>query len=147
MEDFKTVFVAALSSLAAYLAPIYGMLFSVIIVFLLKFAVGYITSKRIDKEDFSFKKAFSSIIEATVFFVLVSCTFSIGEHMDNQSGALQSISMVTYALLYFYAVNVFKNLKRLFPLCQWIAFIYYVISIEFINRISFMEAFLKEKKQ
>lgn len=146
MEDFKTLFITTFSAIAAYFSPIYGLCISASTVFLLKIIVGYITSKSVDKEDFSFKKAFETFREACTFFVLISCTFFVGEHMDNKSGAIQSISMVTYALIYFVALNIFKNLKRLYPDCQWIAFVYYILSIEFIKKVSFMESFLKQKE-
>lgn len=145
MEDLKTLIITTLAALAAYFSPIYGMVLSATVIFILRFIVGYLTSKRVDNEDFSFKKAFNCVIEATVFYVLISCTFFIGDHMNNQNGALQSISMITYALLYFFSVNVTGNLKRLFQESQWIAFIHYVISIEFIKNVSFIDTFLKQK--
>lgn len=61
--------------------------------------------------------------------------------------ALVSISIVTHVVLYFYAVNVFKNLKRMFPGSQWIAFCYWLISFEFVKKVPFLESFLKQRKE
>lgn len=146
-EQIKTFIVVSLSSLAAYLSPINGILFSVSFMFAINFIVGYTAGMRVNKEDFSFQKAFSCIKEVCVFFVVAASAYVIGDKMDNKDGAIQAISVVTYSLIYFYSVNVFKNLKRLFPNSQWIAFTYYCISFEMVKKVSFMEAFLKQKKE
>lgn len=147
MEDLRTIIVVSLSSLMAYLSPINGILFAVTLAFVINFIIGYITGMRIDKEDFDFKKAFSCIKEACVFFMVVASVYTIGEHLNNSGEALMSISVVTYVVLYFYAVNVFKNLKRLFPNSQWIAFCYWLISFEFMKKVPFLESFLNQRKE
>lgn len=146
MEDLRTIIVVSLSSLMAYLSPINGILFAVTLAFVLNFIAGYLSGMLVNKEDFNFKKAFSCFSEACVFVVFVAAVFTIGEHMDNASEALVSISIVTHVVLYFYAVNVFKNLKRLFPNSQWIAFCYWLISFEFMKKVPFLESFLKQRK-
>lgn len=147
MEDLKTILVASFLSLMMYLSPINGILFAVSFAFLLNFVIGYITGMRVNKESFDFKKAFSCIIEACVFFVIVASIYTIGEHLDNSGEALVSISIITYAVLYFYAVNVFKNLRRLFPSNQWMSFCYWLISFEFVKKVPFLESFLNQKKE
>lgn len=147
MEDLKTIIVVSLSSLMAYLSPINGILFAVTFAFVLNFLIGYLTGMRVNKESFELKKAFSSIKEACVFFVVVASVYTIGEHLDNSNEALTSISIVTYVVLYFYSVNVFKNLRRMFPHVQWIAFCYWLISFEFMKKVPFLESFLNQRKE
>jgi hypothetical protein len=147
MNDIKTLIVVSLSSLATYLSPISGVVFAVTLVFIANFLFGLIVAKGVSGEDFSFRKAFQCIREAAVFFAVVACTYTIGEHLSNPEGALWSISVITYALLYFYAVNIFKNLKRMSPESRWIAFTYYIISIEFVKKVSFLESYLKQRKE
>lgn len=84
-------------------------------------------------------------IEACVFFVIMASVFYVGDHIENKSGALQCITAITYTLIYFYSVNIFKNLKQLFPKSRAIAFIYFVISIEFVSKIPHLEKFLKQE--
>lgn len=147
MEDLRTIIIVSLSSLMAYLSPINGILFAVTFAFVLNFICGYVTGMRVDDEGFDFKKAFSCIKEVCVFFVVVASVYTIGEHLDNSGEALMSISVITNVVLYFYALNVFKNLKRLFPGSQWIAFCYWLISFEFIKKVPFLESFLNQKKR
>lgn len=147
MEDLKTIVVVSLSSLMAYLSPINGILFAVTFAFVLNFFVGYLTGMRVSKESFDLKKAFSCVKEACVFFVIVASIYTIGEHLNNSNEAITSISIVTYVVLYFYAVNVFKNFRRLFPATQWIAFCAWLISFEFMKKVPFLESFLNQRKE
>lgn len=147
MEDIRTIIVVTLSSLMAYLSPINGVLFAVTLAFVLNFIFGYLTGMRVNNEHFDLKKAFSCVKEACVFFVVVAFVYTIGEHLNNSNEALISISIVTYVVLYFYAVNIFKNLKRLFPQSQWIAFCYWLISFEFVKKVPFLESFLNQRKE
>lgn len=145
METIKAAIVGAFSALAAYLSPISSVLFSILYVFLLNFAFGYLSGLA-KGESFSLRKAFTAVKEASIFFLVVASVYIIGEKMGDNKGALQCITAVTYAITYFYAVNIFKNLSKLFPSSRGISFLYYVLSMEFIKKIPFMENFVKQEK-
>jgi hypothetical protein len=145
MEEFKTLIVVTLSALAAFLAPVIGIIYSVILVALLNFAVGLYVALKVMSEGFSFKKALECIKEVAVFFVIIACTLFVGNNIDQPDGAVNAILTVTFALLYFYSVNIFKNLKRWNRESRWIAFVYFIISIEFVKKIPFMETFQKKE--
>ena len=78
-----------------------------------------------------------------VYFALISFIFFVGDKIHNRAGALQCISAITYALLYFYGVNIFKNLHSLLPANTLIAFLYYVVSFAFVDKIPYLKEFLK----
>lgn len=145
MEDLRTLIVVTLSSLMAYLSPIYGVLFAVTLAFALNFLFGYLSGIRVDGETFQFRKAFSCIQEVCVFFLVVASVYTIGEHLDNSPETLQSISVITYVALYFYAVNIFKNLGKLFPGSRWISFCYWLIAFEFARKIPYLERFIDKQ--
>jgi multisubunit Na+/H+ antiporter MnhB subunit len=147
MEEFKTLIVVTLSALAAFLAPVSGVIYSVILVGMLNFAVGLYVALKVMREAFSFKKAWECIKEAAIFFVTIACALFVGQHINTPDGAIHAILTVTFALLYFYSVNIFKNLKRWNPESRWIAFVYFIISIEFVKKVPFMETFQKKKKE
>lgn len=142
-DSLKILFIGLLTQLAAYLNPISGNIKSLIAVFFLNFAFGLFAALLIDREGFKFKKAFMCIIEATVLFVLISAIYYVGEHNGNASGALQCVSFIVYAVFYFYGVNIARNIKNLAKphggaFYRLAAFLYYVISIEFIKQIPFL---------
>lgn len=145
MENIKAVIVGIFSALAAYLSPISSVLFSILYVFFLNFLFGYL-SGLVKGESFALRKAFTAVKEACIFFLIVASVYIIGERMGDDNAALQAITTITYAITYFYAVNIFKNLNKLFPKSRGISFLYYVLSMEFIKKIPFMESFVKQEK-
>lgn len=143
MDNIRGLIVCSLASLAAYFHPIQNVLIGIFWVFLLNFVFGLLAGLVRNKECFEFKKAFMCIIEACVFFVIIASVFFVGDYIGNKEGALQCVTSITYVLIYFYTVNIFKNLKLLFPNNKPIAFIHYVISIEFVTKIPYLDKFLK----
>lgn len=139
MEYFKNLIVGLITSIAAYLNPIGGEIKSLLAVFTLNFLFGLLAALLANNESFSFKKAWRCIWEVTVFFLLVSTIYFIGEHKGNSSGALQCVSFITYSVFYFYGVNILRNLKQIIPeksnAYKVIAFLHYVLSVEFVKRI------------
>ena len=90
-------------------------------------------------EDFSIKKALRCGAEATVFFILCCAIYTVGQMKHQYEGALQCVSFVTYVVLYFYALNILKNLKKIFKpgTTPWqiVSFLYYILRFKFIERI------------
>ena len=136
------------TGIAAYLNPISGEIKSLIAVFALNFICGLLTALLINHESFSFKKAWRCIVEATIFFVLVSCIYFIGEHKGNPEGALQCVSFITYSVFYFYGVNILRNIKEILPNSsngyKVVAFLHYVLSVEFIKNIPYLTNYLQK---
>lgn len=151
IEQVKNVIVGIVVAVLAYLQPIEGELRSLFLIFFLNFAFGYLSGMVANGEDFSFKKAFRCIGEATVFFVLCASIYMVGEFKNNEAGALQCVSFITYVIIYFYATNVLKNLKKTFKkgTTPWmiVAFLYYVLRFKFIERIPFLSDYMNLKNK
>jgi hypothetical protein len=104
----------------------------------------------VEGERFNLKKFFRCIVETLVFYVIVLSIYLIGEKMGNPSGAVQCISGVVYAIIYFYFVNILRNAHKLLPKSKGIKFLYYVLSFEIIKKIPYLQQRLdvaKEKRQ
>ena len=151
MDYIKSLIAALFTGLAAYLNPLSGELTSLLAVFIINFAVGLLAGLIVNKESWNFKKAFRCILEATAFLLLVCAIYYIGEHKGNPEGALQCISFVTYSIYWFYGVNILRNLKELLPEgstgYKVVAFLYYVVSIEFVKNIPYLTAYLSNGKE
>ena len=151
MDYIKNLIAALFTGLAAYLSPLSGELSSLLAVFIINFAVGLLAGLIVNKESWNFKKAFRCILEATAFLLLVCAIYYIGEHKGNPEGALQCISFVTYSIYWFYGVNILRNLKELLPEgstgYKVVAFLYYVVSIEFVKNIPYLTAYLSNGKE
>lgn len=151
MDYIKNLIAALFTGLAAYLNPLSGDLTSLRAVFIINFAVGLLAGLIVNKESWNFKKAFRCILEATAFLLLVCAIYYIGEHKGNPEGALQCISFVTYSIYWFYGVNILRNLKELLPEgstgYKVVAFLHYVVSIEFVKNIPYLNAYLSNGKE
>jgi|WetSurMetagenome_2_1015567.scaffolds.fasta_scaffold116570_3 hypothetical protein len=139
--DIRHLFAVLLAIVAAYIAPIQDTVFVIFFLFIINCFVGMLAGFIVNDEHFNFKKFFHCLVEALVYFALISCISVVGTKMHNLSGAMQCISGVVYTIIYFYSVNIMKNLKLLFPTNKTIKFIYYVISFEMIKRIPYLQQF------
>jgi hypothetical protein len=112
IENIRSLCVGIAIAVIAFLKPIEGELTSLMIVFFLNFFFGYLSGMIANHEDFSIKKALRCGAEATVFFILCCAIYTVGQMKHQYEGALQCVSFVTYVVLYFYALNILKNLKK-----------------------------------
>lgn len=146
IDNIRHLFVGITLAVFAFLNPIGGELFSLVIVFFLNFFFGYLSGMIANHEDFDFKKAIRCGAEATVFFVLCTAIYSIGKLKHQYEGAIQCVSFITYVVLYFYGLNILKNLKKIFKKgstpWQIVAFLYYMLRFKFIERIPGLAAYL-----
>lgn len=148
MDTIRNLLACSIAAIAAYFHPIQDIIMAILVVLAVNFILGLLSGILVNKEGFNFKKAFMCIVEGLVYFALISFIFFVGDKIQNRDGALQCISAITYALLYFYGVNIFKNLHRLLPANRLIAFLYYVVSFAFVDKIPYLKEFLKiENKQ
>lgn len=139
----KAVIISFFSAVAAYFLPIGPFIVVIITAFFLNFITGLSSGFIVHDESFNFKKALHTLIEVAIYMIIVASAFFIGDKMNDREAVLNVIYGVTYAFIYFYAVNILKNLKRLFPSSRGINFLHFTLSLEFIKRIPFMTDFLK----
>lgn len=146
IENIRSLFVGIALAVLAFLKPIEGELTSLMIVFFFNFFFGYLSGMIASHEDFDIKKALRCVAEATVFFVLCCAIYVVGQMKHQPEGAMQCVSFVTYVVLYFYALNILKNLKKIFKKdttpWQIVAFFYYFLRFKFIERITGLSDYL-----
>lgn len=145
--ELKNMIVTLCSITLAYFAPVKDMVFVIFFIFLINMLAGLVSGIVVDNEGFNNKKFFHCIVETCVFYLIVGSVFLIGEKLHNIEGALQCITGVVYAILYFYGTNTLRNLKKLFPDNKVIAFIYYVVSFEVVKKIPYLQQFQDQEEK
>ncbi len=140
-DTIKNLLITITSVLIGYFAPLKDIVFVIFFVFLLNCIFGLIAGVGVQGERFSLKKFFRCILETLVFYVIVLSIYLVGEKMGNSEGAVQCISGVVYAIIYFYAVNILRNAHKLLPKSKGLKFLYYVLSFEIIKKIPYMQQF------
>lgn len=140
-DTLRNLFVTITSVLVGYFAPLKDVVFVIFFVFLLNCIFGLLAGVGVQGERFSLKKFFRCIMETLVFYIIVLSIYLVGEKMGNPSGAIQCISGVVYAIIYFYAVNILRNAHKLLPKSKGIKFLFYVLSFEVIKKIPYLKQY------
>lgn len=144
MESIRTFIVSIITGLAAYFSPIEGEFQVLFILFSVNFIAGLLAGILVDNDKFRFKKAFRCISELTCLMLFISAMYSIGERKNDIAGILQLVSFVTYVVVWFYTQNILRNLKSLFKtgtMHMVCAFLYYIVSVEFVKRIPYLQEY------
>lgn len=147
MTTFKPLLVTILSVIMAYLAPVSSMVYVIFLLFLANCIAGIVAGMVVEKEAFSVKKFFHCLLETLVFFVIVILVYVLGDLMDKPGAAIQCITGIVYAVIYFYSVNVFRNLAKLFPDSRTLKFLYYVLSFEILRKLPFLKKFEENEEE
>lgn len=149
MEQAKNILVSVILSVLAYLKPIEGELWSLFLIFALNFLFGYLSGMIANGEDFDIKKALRCVGEATIFFVLCTAVYIIGHLKGQMAGATQCVSFVVYVVLYFYALNILKNIRKMLKNdtapYYVIDALYYILRFKFVERIPILHDYLNKK--
>jgi hypothetical protein len=146
-NTIRNLIITIFGVLLGYFAPLKDIVFVIFFIFLLNCLFGLVAGVGVQGEKFSLKKFFRCIMETLVFYVIVLSIFIIGEKMGNIDGALQCISGVVYAIIYFYSVNILRNANKLLPKSKVIKFLYYVLSFEVIKKIPYLQQFQEKKDE
>lgn len=146
-DTVKNLIITIVSVLIGYFAPLKDIVFVIFFIFLLNCIFGLLAGVGVEGEKFNLKKFFRCIMETLIFYVIVLSIFVIGEKMGNLSGALQCISGVVYAIIYFYAVNILRNTHKLLPKSRVIKFLFYVLSFEVIKKIPYLQQYQEKKEE
>lgn len=135
MVNLKSFIAISIAAIVAYFEPVHHLLIAILFLIALNFVAGFIADLTANKNSFSFKKAFTSIREALVFLLLLASIYFIGDHLQAKNEIMQVISTITYALAYFYSVNILKNIRQIFPQSKIINIIYDLLSVEILSRL------------
>lgn len=151
IDKIKDIVWALILSVVAYLKPLQGEMSALFLLFFVNFLAGYFAGMIANNEEFNFKKAGRCILEALVFFALCTCIYAEGKLKGNEHGAMQCVSFVTYVIIYFYGVNIVKNLMKIFregtiPY-QIFAFLYYILRFKFVEQIPYLKEYLNKSNQ
>ena len=146
-DTIRNLIVTLCSILFGYFSPLRNIVFVIFFVCLLNCFFGLVAGVGVEGEKFKLRKFFRCILETLVFYVIVLSIYLVGEKMGNEQGALQCISGVVYAVIYFYAVNILRNIHTVFPDNRWVKFLFYVLSFEIIKKIPYLQQFQEKKDE
>ena len=146
--ELVRAFVAAcIGALLAFLEPVTGAMTLLLIVALADILTGIVTDLRVNGTCFRFRKFFFALVCAAVYLLIVALVYTVGLFQDDVQECLFIVKTITYTIIYFYAVNIFRNLRQLLPSNRAIAFLYYLLGLEFTKKFPALDDFLKKEKE
>ena len=149
----KIAFISFWAWALSYFQPILG----VVVVFIALFGVDFVTGLLASfskGQKFKSWKARESFFKLLVYVGCFMLIISVGRELhevDPQSDEfgkmLTVLKIVIYVAIWFEAKSNAENLRILFPKNRFVAFLDYVLGVEFVNKIPWLKNFLdKEKK-
>jgi len=151
MEEFLKsvwiVFVGVVLTMINYFEPVVNMIVAITIIFVCDIVFGIVAGKKLNKEHVSFKKGMSAIKVFGVYIFVITLLYAIGKLMSDSTMMLYVVKTVSWVTIYFYVTNLTKNLRRLNPKSQCIKFIYWFLSVEFLDNIPSLKKFLEKYRK
>lgn len=135
------------SSMIFYFTPIHGLIIGLSISFFVSFAFGILAGILTQSEAVDLKKASRAFSELATYFVIIAALFVIGDKMKDGGWIYEILSAITWGMIYFYVANWTKNMKRLCPNSRGVAFLHFVLGLEFIKRVPFLKDFVDQEKK
>ena len=145
MMDFRFFFASLFSAVLGFLSPITDFMMAAAMLFVVNFLFGLLAAS-VGHEGWQWKKAFTFFWHCFIFFGLITFIFMCGHFMHNREGAIQCVSVVCYAAIYMYGVNILRNLlivvKKDTPLHKLLDYGYYVLTLKFCQKLPYWKEYV-----
>lgn len=150
MGEIKGLLIASMAALVSFFMPIGDFILAMIILFVINFGFGLLADI-VNGGGWKTKKAQQFFVQCFVFFVLAFCIFGIGEKMHAHEEAVCGVKYLCTIALWFFSVNIVRNWMNITPgrsvFHRMAYFVYYVLSVQFVERIPLLKRFIEEKEQ
>jgi hypothetical protein len=150
MGEIKGFLVAAWAAVISFFMPIGDFMLAMIVLFIVNFSFGLIADI-VNGGGWENKKALQFFGQSTVFFVLMLSVLTVGDKLHDHEEAISGVKYLCSMATYFFAVNISRNWKMIAPKGSvWYriaSFCYYVLSVQFVERIPFLKKFIAEKEE
>ena len=131
------IFATSLSPVLAYLTPMAGFIYALIIMFAFNIWAGM----RADGvsvrhcKNFRFSKFKNALAELLLYVTIIYVIYSVMLQCGDDGAAMIVIKSLTYVFMYVYLQNAFRNLIKAYPKKIALRIIYHVIRLEFTRAL------------
>lgn len=131
------IFATTASPLFAYLTPIAGFMYALVIMFALNIWAGMRADgvAIVRCKNFSFRKFKNALCELLLYLFIVEAIFVIMKNCGDENAAVIVVKSLTYVFMYVYLQNAFRNLIIAYPQNLALRIIYHVIRLEFTRAL------------
>jgi energy-coupling factor transporter transmembrane protein EcfT len=149
INEVKYVIVAIYSSIIGLLLPIKDFMTAMIILFFINYLFGVVADISQGK-PWSFKKSMVFFYHCLLFFFITVNLFLIGRFLHATDDAVGCIKTLCGIAIYFYVTNIMRNWKLALPndsvMYRVADALYYILSLQLIDRIHYLGGYLKSNK-
>ncbi|UKK52652.1 hypothetical protein [Prevotella sp. E2-28] len=149
MVEIRAALVAIISALGGFFFPVTDFMVAILILLGVNFLSGWIEDE-IHGQGWKWRKAFKTFYECLVMVGIGACVFTIGHFMHKDTAAVQCLSVIYLAAMWFYAVNILNNWKKILPegstLYIFVSFLHFTISLKFVEKIPYLKEFMDANK-
>ena len=147
-DNIRYFFMGLISAMAAFFSPISDFMTAMIILFIVNFAFGLVADI-VNGGCWQNKKALKFFGQSTLFFILMVSVLTVGDKLHDHEEAISGVKYLCSMATYFFAVNISRNWKMIAPKGSvWYkiaSFCYYVLSVQFVEKIPYLKKFIKEE--
>lgn len=148
MNEIKAVLLMVLSALSGFFMPIGDLIVAILILLGVNFVSGWIEDE-LHADGWRWKKAFKTMYECCVLVGIGAFVFVMGHFMHRKESAVQCLTAIYWAAIWFYAVNISNNWKKIIPkgttLHRFVAFLHFILSMKFVEKVPYLKAFLTQE--
>lgn len=150
MAELKSFLIAACSAVLSFFMPISDFMVAMIMLFIVNFVFGLLADI-VNGYGWNKKKANMFFLYCLVFFAIAMFIFTIGHLLHAHNEAIQGVKYLCIVALWFFGVNISRNWMNITKdgstFHKLANFIYYVLSMQIVEKIPFLKQFMEDKKE
>ena len=131
-------------AVTAYMSDFIGIVLLFLILFVTDFVTGCLASFMTGNKIESYRLRWSFVKTFCYFGTFVFTVFT-GVCINKLSFFIGIVKLEVYVALWIEAVSIMENLIKIFPKVIFLEYIHFMISTEWVKKISGLTNFLKEK--
>ena len=147
IDIIKALAAAFIGTLLAVVQPVQGALMLLLTFAGIDIIFGILTGVFQSHERFGFRKFIMSALYLSIYLGVVVMIYTVGRFQNDTNEALYLVKIITYVFIYFYSVNILKNMKRLMPENMVIRFLDYFIGLQFMKKIDAIAGFMQHESE
>lgn len=154
IEHIRTLTFAAICYVWAILMPVHNVIYAILYLLGMNFLFGLtadIAKSARNREHrivWSSKKALWAFILLFIMVVIICGFYIIGYFLNKPAEAITGVSWLCIAATYFFGCNIIRNILIILPkghtAWKFFAFVYYVASLQMIERIPFLREYVEK---
>lgn len=134
----------AVGATVSYMSDFIGIVVLFLVVFMLDFLTGCVASFLTGHRIRSYRLRWS-FVKTTCYFGAFAFTVLTGICTNNLDMFMNIVKLEVYVALWVEAVSITENLMKIFPEVLFLEYLHFMISSEWVKKISGLANFLKEK--